>query len=109
MEGLEKEKEEGMVSLTGIINQVAEFYGIGNDELINGDRRRKFSEPRHVAMYLCHRMLGMRERAISENFAKNRTLAFYAINKIADCVAHPIYNRRAAECVKTIISKDEKI
>ena len=102
MEG-EERQEETVVSMTDIIQQVAESYGISTDELLHGDRRRKFSEPRHVAMYLCHRLLGMKDCAIGSSFAKNRTLALYAIKKIADCVADPRYNRRAAECVETIL------
>ena len=92
-----------MVYVTDIIEQVAESYGISTDELLHGDRRRNFSEPRHVAMYLCHRLLGMTQENIATSFGKNRTLALYAIKKIADCVADPRYNRRAAECVETIM------
>lgn len=102
MEG-EERQEETVVYVTDIIQQVAESYGISTDELLHGDRRRKFSEPRHVAMYLCHRLLGMTQETIGASFAKNRTLALYAIKKIADCVADPQYNRRAAECVTTIL------
>ena len=102
MEG-EKRQAETVVSLNGIIQQVAESYGVSTDELMHGDRRRKYSEPRHVAMYLCHRLLGMTQEAIGASFSKNRTLVLYAIKKIADCVAYPQYNRRAAECVETIL------
>ena len=100
---MEEEQEKDLVSIKCIIEQVAESYGISTDELLHGDRRRNFSEPRHVAMYLCHRLLGMTQEAIATSFAKNRTLALYAIKKIADCVADPRYNHRAAECVTTIL------
>lgn len=105
---MEEKQEEDMVSLNGIIEQVAEFYGIDAEDLLYGDRRQAFSEPRHVAMYLCHRLLGMSKTAIGANFGKNRTLVLYAINKIADCVADPRYNRRAAECVEIIMWNNSK-
>lgn len=92
-----------MVSIKGIIEQVAGFYGIGTEDLLYGGRRRKFSEARHVAMYLCYRLLGMSKEAIGAEFGKNRTLATYAIGKVSDWVADPRFNRKAAECVETIL------
>lgn len=97
-----------MVSITDIIEQVAEFYGVASDDILNGNRRHIFSEPRHVAMYLCYRMLGMSKEAVAAHFGKNRTLASYAVKKVGDWVQCPRYNRKAAECVKTIINSKNK-
>jgi chromosomal replication initiation ATPase DnaA len=92
-----------MVSVNGIIEQVAEFYGVDRDDILNGNRRHIFSEPRHVAMYLCHRLLGMSKEAIAANFGKNRTLVTYAVTKVCDWVEDPRFNRKAAECAETIM------
>lgn len=95
-----------MVSVNGIIEQVAEFYGVDRDDILNGNRRHIFSEPRHVAMYLCHEMLGMSNEAVAAHFGKNRTLASYAVKKVSDWVKCPRFNRKAAECVETIMWND---
>ena len=92
-----------MVSIENIIEQVAEFYGVDSDDILNGNRRHIFSEPRHVAMYLCHEMLGMSKEAVAAHFGKNRTLASYAVKKVGDWVRNPRFNRKAAECVETIM------
>lgn len=97
-----------MVSMNfnSIVEQVAGFYNVKVDELIYGDRRRKFSEPRHVAMYLCNRILGMDNETIGEHFGKSRTSGRYAVKKIGDYVDEPRYNRRAAACVETILDNN---
>lgn len=91
-----------------IINQVAEIYGITADELIHGRRQRRICDARHVAMYLCHRILGMSKRAIGAIFGKDHGTALYAIKKVSDYVAEPRYNREAAECVQTIMWNNKK-
>lgn len=92
-----------MVSIEDIIEQVAECYGITTDELLHGDRRVKYSEPRQVVMYLCNRMLGMGHEAIGNRIGKTRITVLYAVRKVAGWVAEPKYNRRAAECVQAIM------
>lgn len=105
---MEKEQEENMVSVNGIIEQVAEFYGIDTEDILYGGRKQEICDARHVAMYLCHRMLGISNVGIGAEFGKNRTLATYAIGKVSDWVADPRFNRKAAECVRTIILNNEK-
>ena len=92
-----------MASLENIIQQVADFYNVTTENLMHGDRRRAFSEPRHVAMYLCVRIGGMSNEGVSRYFGKARTIGQYAVEKVADWVNDPRLNRRAAECVQTII------
>ena len=92
-----------------IIRRVAEFYNIGVEDLIHGDRREKFCEPRHVAMYLCHSILGMDNETIGICFGKCRPLARYAVEKVKGWVAGPRFNRKAAACVETILDDYKKI
>jgi len=92
-----------MASLDNIIQQVADFYNVNVTDLMHGDRRRAFSEPRHVAMYLCVRIGGMSNEGVSRYFGKARTIGQYAVEKVADWVNDPRLNRKAAECVQTIL------
>lgn len=93
------------MSIQEIIQQVAEFYNVDYDDVMYGDRRRKYSEPRHVAMYLMHRMLAMTNDDIAAVFSKNRVLSNYAVKKVGIYVEDPRYNRHAADCVATILRK----
>ena len=92
-----------MASLDNIIQQVADFYNVNVTDLMHGDRRRSFSEPRHVAMYLCVKIGGMSNEGVSRYFGKARTIGQYAVEKVADWVNDPRLNRRGAACVQTII------
>lgn len=92
-----------MASLDNIIQQVADFYNVTTDELVNGDRRRAFSEPRHVAMYLCVRICGMTHEGVGQYFGKARTIGLYAVKRVTDWVNDPRLNRRGAACVQTIL------
>ena len=92
-----------MASLDNIIQQVAVFDAVTTENLMHGDRRRSFSEPRHVAMYLCVRIGGMSNEGVSRYFGKARTIGQYAVEKVADWVNDPRLNRRGAACVQTII------
>ena len=73
-----------MASLDNIIQQVADFYNVNVTDLMHGDRRRAFSEPRHVAMYLCVKIGGMSNEGVSRYFGKARTIGQYAVEKVAD-------------------------
>lgn len=97
-----------MMTFETIINQVAEFYGIENDDLLGGCRREIFCDARHVAMYLCRRLLGMRKDVIGASFGKSRYIVDYASRKVSEYLAEPRYNRRAAECVITILNNEKK-
>ena len=92
-----------MTSLENIIQQVADFYNVNVADLMHGDRRRVFSEPRHVAMYLLHELLGMTTSEIGRHFDKKHPLAAYAVKRVTDWVNDPRLNRRGAACVQTII------
>lgn len=92
-----------MTSLENIIQQVADFYNVNVTDLMHGDRRRSFSEPRHVAMYLCVKIGGMSNEGVSRYFGKARTIGQYAVEKVADWVNDPRLNRRGAACVQTIL------
>ena len=96
-----------MITFNGIINEVAECYGVDADDLLYGDRRQPACEARHVAMYLCHIILGMELKVISAHFGQNRTIANYAVKKVSAWVAQPRFNRDAAKCVETFTNKSK--
>ena len=92
-----------MASLDNIIQQVADFYNVNVTDLMHGDRRRVFSEPRHVAMYLLREMCGMTHADIGRLFNKRHPVSSYATHKVTEWVINPRLNRKAAECVQTIL------
>ncbi len=66
-----------------ICRMVAEKYGITVDELISGGRARRFSRPRHVAIYLTKRLTALSQPAIGQAFGgRDHTSVLYAVRRV---------------------------
>ena len=79
-----------------IINDVARYYGITSDQLIHGDRHRKFSDPRHVAAYCLRVNLRMSYATIGSMLGgKCHATIMYSVNKVSGWMSLPRLNPAA--------------
>ena len=68
-----------------ICKTVAEKYGISVDELISGGRARRFSRPRHIAIYLTKRLTALSQPDIGRAFGgRDHTSVLYAVRRVED-------------------------
>lgn len=65
-----------------IIQRVSVFYNISENELTGKIKTKEIAIPRQVAMYLCRKLLGINDTAISKEFSKDRTTVKHNIEKI---------------------------
>lgn len=71
------------VTLHDILEKVSHYYHVEVDDLIGARRDRRFSTPRHIAMYLAQELMRMRCREISEAFGgRDYSTVTHAIKKI---------------------------
>ena len=73
-----------MLTLRDILEKVSHYYHVGVDDLLGARRDRRFSTPRHIAMYLAQELARMRCREISEAFGgRDYSTVTHAIKKIS--------------------------
>jgi chromosomal replication initiator protein len=73
-----------LLTLTDILEKVSHYYHVDVTDLIGVRRDRRFSTPRHIAMYLANELARMRCREISEAFGnRDYSTVTHAIKKIA--------------------------
>ncbi|MDX1972244.1 MAG: chromosomal replication initiator protein DnaA [Candidatus Sumerlaeia bacterium] len=71
------------VSVDQIQTSVCQYYGITLQQLSGGDRSKKFSFPRHVALYLARELTELSFPDIAQKFGgKDHTSVIYAYRKI---------------------------
>lgn len=89
-----------------IINDVARYYGITPDELIQGDRHRAFADPRHVAAYCLRVRLGLSYSIIGRMLGDRcHSTIIYACHKVGGWVRLPQLNRNAAAFISKLTDK----
>ena len=65
-----------------IIQKVAIYYNISENDITGKIKTKDIAEPRQVAMYLCRKLLSMNDTSISREFKKDRTTVKHNIEKI---------------------------
>jgi chromosomal replication initiator protein len=65
-----------------ILEQTAEYFGLGPGDLISKSRSRPLTTARHVAMYLLRELTGLSLIKIGELFNRDHTTALHGIKKI---------------------------
>lgn len=62
---------------------VAHFFNIGVSELVSRNRCKDIAYPRHIAMYLCRKLMNLSFSRIAKDFTrKDHTTVLSAVNKI---------------------------
>ena len=71
-------------------HEVCRDYGILIQTMISPTRQAGIVEARHVAMFICHKLLGLSSTTISCEFRrKDHSTALHAISSVADRVKTP--------------------
>lgn len=79
-----------VLTLTDILDKVSHYYHVEVDDLLGARRDRRFSTPRHIAMYLAQELARMRCREISEAFGgRDYSTVTHAIKKISSQCDQP--------------------
>ena len=69
-------------SLRDIEGVVAARYGLSRDQMRAPDRRRAFSRPRQIAMFLAREMTGQSLPRIGSHFCRDHTTVLHAVRQI---------------------------
>jgi chromosomal replication initiator protein len=88
------------LTIEKIIDAVAHHYRVESSEIKSSKRSKELVLPRHIAMYLAHKMMQMSYPRIGEAFSNRKhTSALYAGSRIAESMAQ---NADLAESIKRI-------
>ncbi|MBN2288345.1 MAG: chromosomal replication initiator protein DnaA [Candidatus Glassbacteria bacterium] len=78
------EQQINHISVENILVTVSKEFGVPRDALRSQKRNRVISEPRQVAMYICHRMTNLSTTEIAQKFErKDHTTVLHACKKVA--------------------------
>jgi chromosomal replication initiator protein len=71
------------MSLNEIQKRTAEYFSISLSDLISNRKKRKFSYPRQVAMYLCRNLTDSSFKEIGKAFGnKDHSTVIYALKRV---------------------------
>jgi chromosomal replication initiator protein len=65
-----------------ILNETAEYFGLGPSDLVSKSRSRPLTTARHIAMYLLRELTGLSLIKIGERFDRDHTTVMHGIKKI---------------------------
>jgi chromosomal replication initiator protein len=83
LDGMLVKQPPQMINLALILEKVSEYYRVPVADLTGPRRDRRYSAPRHVAMYLAQELAAMRCREIGDAFGgKDYSTISHAIKKI---------------------------
>jgi len=92
------------VSITKIINTVAQFYKVSPKKLQQKSRKVKFMKPRHIAMYLLREELKRSFPSIGRLFgSRDHTTAIHAYNKIIKMIQTSSELKSEIEQIKNML------
>ncbi len=74
---------QSRVTIEDIQRNVCEYFEISSQQLLGANRSKKFSQPRHLALYLCRELTDLSFPDIAQKFGgKDHTSVIYAYRKI---------------------------
>lgn len=89
-----------------IVNTVARYFDIRNEEIIGKKRNKEYTYPRHISMFLCRELTDNSLPQIGTVFSKDHTTVMHAIEKINyDILKNPETKNVISEIKKNIIGK----
>jgi len=75
------------INVDQIQSAVCEYFNISSHQLLGSNRSKKFSFPRHIALYLCRELTNLSFPDIAQKFGgKDHTSVIYACRKIKNQV-----------------------
>ncbi|MEI6132646.1 MAG: chromosomal replication initiator protein DnaA [Bacillota bacterium] len=89
-----------------ILNTVAKYFDIRNEEIVGKKRNKEFTTPRHIAMFLCRELTDFSLPHIGKIFSKDHTTIMHGIEKIGYEIAKNNETKKAIDEIKmNIIGK----
>ena len=85
-----------------IISAVASDYGITPEQLVNGGRHRKYSEPRHIVVYCLREFLEMYYKTICSVMGQTRGNHIASVKQVQAWVDNRRLNQDGAACVRHV-------
>ncbi len=78
---------QGRIAIEDIQKAVCDYFTISKQQLLGSNRSKKFSQPRHLALYLCREMTDLSFPDIAAKFGgKDHTSVIYACRKIKSAI-----------------------
>lgn len=97
-------KTDRKYSTEDIQEVVAHFFNIGVLELVSRNKHKDIAYPRHIAMYLCRKLMNLSFSRIAKDFArKDHTTVLSAVNKIEERLPKNKKLRAMLEDIETLI------
>jgi len=76
------------VTVEDVQRAVCNYFGIKREDLLGANRSKKFSQPRHMAQYLCRKLTDFSFPDIAQKFGgKDHTSIIYACRKMEASIA----------------------
>jgi len=87
--------EDGDVSPTDIIEQVARYFELSLEDLYGNSRAQAIAQARQIAMYLCRELTSLSLPKIGQLIGRDHTTVMYANNKISELIKErrSVYNQ----------------
>ena len=84
---LKEGNEEKIISIESISKTVASYFKIAIGDLKGKTRKKEIAQARHIAMYMCHKILKKTLEEIGDYFNKrDHSTVIYSIQKIQNQV-----------------------
>lgn len=97
-----EEKEEKVISLDSIKEEVASYYGITKNDLISKSRQQNIARPRQIAMYLSRTLTDLSLIKIANSFDRDHSTIMHGYDKIESMMDEDI---GFAKEIKGLIAK----
>ena len=79
----DKKKERPSLTAREVIDVVASYYRVEASDIRSAKRSHQLTQPRHLSMYLIHKILKMSSTSIGEEFGnRTHTSVLYALEKV---------------------------
>ena len=79
----DKKKERPTLTAREVIDAVASYYRVEASDIRSAKRSQQLTQPRHLSMYLIHKILKLSSTSIGEEFGNRKhTSVLYALEKV---------------------------
>lgn len=96
-------------SIEEVQQGVAHFFNIRVSEILSYKRNRVFAYPRHIAMYLSHKLLSLTFMEVARGFQKkDHTTVMYAVEKIKRACTKDEKVKNTIRGIELLIKKESK-
>lgn len=90
------------ITIQGIIDIVAEYYNVSNEDMVGSSRSQKIALARQVAIYLSREITKESFPAIGDAFDKKHTTIMYSCEKVKEDIQ---VNQSLSKDISTLVNK----